>query len=176
MSPELFESHNFIKVEVGFVVYGLIRPQRLGLFFGDRALFTNKAAGISTEPDAIYVSNESIESGRCKLLESARAGINKELIGSPDWILEVVSPTSINKDKEALRDAYFRAGVAEYWLIDALGDEVEFQILVPGGDGFAAVEPQDGWLASPTFHRSFLLTRVKDRKGAWQYTLQVHEE
>lgn len=175
MSPELFETHNFIKVEVGFVLYGLIRPKRLGLFFGDRALFTNEKAEISTEPDAIYVSNTSIQAGRCKLMQSTRSGINKELVGSPDWILEIVSPTSIKKDKEILREAYFRAGVSEYWLIDAIGDEIEFQILIPNSDGFISVRPTNGWLSSPTFGCSFRLTREKGEDGFRQYTLHTQE-
>jgi Uma2 family endonuclease len=173
LSPELFETHNFIKVEIGFVLYGLIRPQRLGDFFADRALYTNVSANVSTEPDSIFVSNESLESGRCQLLESARAGINKELVGSPDWILEVVSPTSVKKDKELLPAAYFRAGIGEYWLVDALGDDIDFQILVPGKESFVAVEPSGGWLASPTFNRSFRLTREKNKFGSWRYTLQM---
>jgi Uma2 family endonuclease len=173
ISPELFETHNFIKVEIGYVLYGLIRPKRLGDFFGDRALFTNVAANLSTEPDSIFVSNESLESGRCQLRQSARPGINKELAGSPDWILEVVSPTSVKKDKELLPAAYFRAGVGEYWLVDALSDDIDFQILVPGKESFEAVEPSDGWLASRTFKRSFRLTRDKNKFGSWRYTLQM---
>jgi Uma2 family endonuclease len=173
MSPELFETHNFIKVEIGFVLYGLVRARQSGNFFGDRALFTNVSASISTEPDSIFVSNESLESGRCQLLKSARTGISRELVGSPDWILEIVSPTSVKKDKELLPAAYFRAGVHEYWLVDALGDDIDFQIMVPGKESFVPVEPSAGWLASPTFNQLFRLAREKNKFGSWRYTLHM---
>jgi Uma2 family endonuclease len=91
-------------------------------------------------------------------------------------VLEVVSPTSVRKDTKLLREGYFRAGVSEYWLADALGEDVDLQILVAGKDGYVAVEPKIGWLASPTFSCSFRLTREKDEDGFWQYTLHVQEK
>jgi Uma2 family endonuclease len=97
------------------------------------------------------------------------------VLGSPDWILEVVSPSSMRKDKVILRDAYYRAGVVEYWLVDALEDELDFQILLPGNDAYVAAKSHDGWLASPTFDCSFRLTREK-RDNFWQYTLHVQEK
>jgi Uma2 family endonuclease len=175
MSPESLETHNYIKADVALVVHGLILRRDLGRFIADRALFTNEAASISTEPDSMFVSRQSLRTGRCVLVESSRPGVSIEVTGSPDWILEVVSPTSVRKDKTILRGAYFRAGVAEYWLIDALGDNVEFEILVPGQNEFVAVAAQNGWLASPTFGCSFRLTRKKDEDGFWLYTLHVQE-
>jgi Uma2 family endonuclease len=96
-----------------------------------------------------------------------------EIVGSPDWVMEIVSPRSIKKDKVLLREAYFKAGVGEYWLVDALGEEVDFQILVPGDKEYQAVDGQDGWLASPTFGKSFRLERSKDDDGLLQYTLHM---
>ena len=173
MSPELLETHNYIKADVGFTLTGLIRQHKLGRFIGDRALFSNEAGNISTEPDAMFISGQSMRSGRCTLVESSRPGMNIEVVGSPDWILEVVSPTSVKKDKVVLREGYFRSGVGEYWIIDALGDQIEFQVLVSGEGRYVAVEPRDGWLASPTFHCSFRLTVEKDENGFSHYTLHV---
>lgn len=176
MSPELLETHNYIKYDVGLTIHGLIRERKLGRFFGDRVLFSNETAKISTEPDAMFISHDTIRTGRCMLVKSSRPGINREVAGSPDWVMEVVSPTSVRKDKVILRHAYFVAGVREYWLIDALDDEIEFQILVPGNNEYIAVDPQHGWLASPTFGCSFRLTGEKDEGEFWQYTLHVQEK
>ena len=97
------------------------------------------------------------------------------MVGTVDWVLEIVSPSSRRKDKKLLRDAYYKAGIAEYWLVDALGDEIEFQLLVSGDGGYVAAQAADGWLASPTFRRSFKLTRERDDDGYWFYTLEQKE-
>lgn len=175
MSPELLETHNYVKTDLGLTLVGLVRQEKLGRYISDRALFSNEQAGLATEPDALLVSGPAIQSGRCTLRPSSRAGVNIEVLGSPDWVLEVVSPTSIKKDKTTLRDKYFRAGVAEYWIVDALGEEIEFTILVPGSAGYVEVEARSGWLTSPAFGRSFRLTVSKDEAGFAHYTLHVQE-
>jgi Uma2 family endonuclease len=176
MSPELFEAHNFPKTEITAVLYQRARELRIGRLFSDRSLFSNPSAGISTEPDAMLVTYASLRTGRSRVQPSDRAGVSEELVGSPDWILEIISPSSRRKDAKLLRDAYFTAGIPEYWLTDVLGEDIDFQILVRGEHSYVAVEPRDGWLASPTFGCSFRLTREKDEDGFWQYTLHVQEK
>lgn len=126
MSPELLETHNFVKSDISLTVHTRVRERALGRFIGDRVLYTNESACISTEPDAMFISDASVRSGRCRLTESRRPGASREVIGSPDWIMEVVRPSSIQKDKVILREAYFRAGVGEYWLVDALEEKIDF--------------------------------------------------
>jgi hypothetical protein len=40
-----------------------------------------------------------------------------------------------------LRQQYYFAGIPEYWLINARGDDVDFQILARGADDYVAVVP-----------------------------------
>jgi len=176
MSPEYFETHNLIKTEITTVIYGLVKARRSGQVFSDRYLFSNPVAGVSTEPDATFAMSSSLQSGRCKVVRASRPGVGEELVGSPDWVLEILSQSSRRKDTKLLRDAYFLAGIPEYWLVDALGEEIDFQILVPGKSDYVAAQSQDGWLASPTFACSFRLTREKGDDGFWQYTLHVQEK
>jgi Uma2 family endonuclease len=96
-----------------------------------------------------------------------------ELEGTPEWVLEVVSRSSVQKDTEWLRAAYHRAGIAEYWLIDAQYDEVSFQILRRRRDRYVAVASRDGWARSTVFGRSFRLDRRKNRMERWTYALDV---
>jgi Uma2 family endonuclease len=91
-------------------------------------------------------------------------------------VLEIVSSSSLRKDKKLLREGYYRAGIREYWLVDALGDDVDFQMLEAGKDAYVAIEPNGGWLASPTFGCAFRLIRERDEIGSWQYTLHVQEK
>jgi Uma2 family endonuclease len=175
MSPEAYETHNCIKSEVSAIIYLRVKRHGLGKFFSDRFLLSNPAAGISTEPDATFVTHDSLRAGRCAVVRSERPGVTDELVGSPDWVLEILSRSSLRKDKKLLYDGYFRAGVNEYWLIDALGDEINFQLFVRGSECFVPVESRDGWLDSPIFGCSFQLTRSRAVDGFWEYTLHIQE-
>ena len=86
-------------------------------------------------------------------------------------MLEVVSDSSEEKDTVQLREAYHRAGVAEYWVVDARGEEVEFQVLHRRRTGFAAVPVREGWQRSRVFGREFRLERRRDEFGMWEYEL-----
>jgi Uma2 family endonuclease len=180
MSPESFEEHGAVKTEVCRVLTQLIRERGLGHYRIDRTLISHREAGLSSEPDSVFLTRDTIRSGRVTFVpEVGRPHSSKEIVGAVDWVLEIVSPSSRRKDKKLLRDAYFNAGIPEYWLIDALGEKgqaIDFQILVRAEGGYAAVQPKDGWLASPTFGCSFRLTREKDEDGFWQYTLDMQEE
>jgi Uma2 family endonuclease len=175
MSPESYERHNGIKVEITSVLHRLSRQRKLGRVFGDRVLVSNPGAGVSTEPDATFASFESLRSGRCKIVQSSRPGVAEELLGSPDWALEIVSPTSVRKDTVLLRDAYYRAGIAEYWIVDVLSDKIEFKVLLRGAEAYSESPDNEDWIASPTFGSHFRLTREVDQDDLWQYTLEVSD-
>jgi Uma2 family endonuclease len=88
-------------------------------------------------------------------------------------VLEVVSQGSVTKDTRSLREAYHRAGVPEYWIIDARSEAIDFQILRYRRDRYVAVSPREGWLRSRVFGRGFLLERQHNRQGRWSYTLRM---
>ncbi len=87
--------------------------------------------------------------------------------------MEVVSPESVLKDKELLRRLYFDAGVQEYWLIDARGERIEFEVLQRGARSFRRAPSKAGWRASSVFGKSFKLTRKKNRVEHWTYRLEI---
>jgi Uma2 family endonuclease len=49
--------------------------------------------------------------------------------GTPDMALEIVSPSSVDKDTVDLRQLYREAGIPEYWLVNPLGQPLTFDIL-----------------------------------------------
>lgn len=174
MSPESFEEHGAVKVEICRVLSQLARGRSLGHFRIDRTLVLNEQAGVSNEPDALLLSRETIKAGRAAFIpEVDRPQSSKAIVGAVDWVLEIVSPSSRRKDAQLLRQAYFRASIPEYWLVDVLGEEIDFQILVPGDAGYQSAPPHDGWITSPTFGASFRLVRERDEDGYWQYTLEM---
>ena len=88
--------------------------------------------------------------------------MRRELEGTPDLVVEIISDSSVRKDRKLLREAYARAGIPEYWLIDARGAEVDFQILVHAEDDYAPAKRTGGWQVSPTFGKKFRLRRIID--------------
>jgi Uma2 family endonuclease len=87
--------------------------------------------------------------------------------------MEIVSKFSVQKDTKSLREKYHRAHIPEYWLIDARGDEIDFQILIWQESGYATSAGKGGWQMSPVFNRRFRLIRRKGRMNLWEYTLQI---
>jgi Uma2 family endonuclease len=172
MSPERLDSHAKVKNEIGRVLSNLILEGDLGIAYPDGTLVVNEPAELSNEPDFTFVSWGSHEAGRCHPVPSATEhGDFTELEGTPDCVVEVVSPGSVRKDTQRLREVYHRAGIPEYWLIDARGDEVLFEILVHQADGFAAVPRRGKWQRSQVFARLFHFERSQDRLGGAQYRL-----
>jgi Uma2 family endonuclease len=120
----------------------------------------------------LFFSFEALKCGKIRLVAGAEEGY-VELEGSPDMVLEVISEGSVKKDKETLRDLYWRSGVLEFWLVDARGKEPLFDILVHTPDGYAATEPEDGWLFSKVFGRRFQLTVEKTALGLPSFSLAM---
>ncbi|GEM_PF-601691 len=171
MSKEAIRTHAAVKTPVAGTLFNLNQEIDFGDFYINGVLVTNVPAQVSNNPDMVAVFWESLEAGRVRYV--TKKVHEMEIEGSPDWILEIVSTSSVVKDLQQLRQAYHEAGIREYWLIDARGDEIMFQILHWRKTGYAASPSDDGWLRSRVFGREFRLIRKRDRRGAWKYELQV---
>ncbi len=71
------------------------------------------------QPDILFVSNARREIIKPKLIE-----------GTPDLIVEVLSPSTARYDRHIKFDAYERAGVREYWIVNPRLRSVEVYTLV----------------------------------------------
>lgn len=172
MSMEQYFSNNQVKSEFGNTLGPLAKREKLGRYSPDGMLLTNEEADLSCQPDGIFVAHESFRNGRVQLVEGAKEGY-VELLGSPDMVLEIISSSSVEKDSVTLRELYWRAGIREYWLVDARADEVRFRILRHTPKRYVAVRPQKGWLKSTVFGRSFHLVRIIDVDGNPDFTLEM---
>jgi Uma2 family endonuclease len=162
--------HGKVKMEVSRVVDTLVREGGLGDFLPDGTRLSHLPAGLSTEPDGLFVSGEALDEGRVMLAEGDES---LEVEGTPDMVLEVVSASSVEKDTVLLRERYRKAGIPEYWLIDPRGEDWTFDILRAGPRGYLATRKQGGWMKSVVFRKSFRLTRSADERGHHQFTLEV---
>lgn len=171
MGEESIQTHVAVKTAVYTVLGTLMTVEDLGEFYPDGVMIGNEDAEVSNNPDGAAALWESIESGRVWFRR--RDQLERAVEGSPDWIMEIVSASSVTKDTQLLREAYHRARITEYWLIDARGDQIVFRILIWHKSGYIAARSEDGWMKSKVFGRYFRLTRRRNRRGAWLYTLET---
>lgn len=167
---ELFR-HNQLLTRILLTLGHRIPPARGYLFHG-RVYYTNVVAGLSTEPDLLFVSAESIRGGDVEFTRK-EDGRTWEVQGTADLTLEIVSKTSARKDLVLLRELYHRAGVREYWLIDSRKSPARFEILRWLPDSYESVEAVEGWVRSDVLDCSFRLDESSDPLGNPLYTLAV---
>lgn len=117
-------------------------------------------------------SRRRFAANRIRLVEGADEGY-VELEGTPDMALEIVSDSSVEQDTETLFDLYWKAGISEYWLVDAHGDRLMFEIYRHTPKGYVANRKQSGWVSSQVFGKAFRLTRTFDEQGYPEFTLHV---
>ncbi len=175
MTPEDYYSHGTLKVEVIGVLRDVVKAGDLGDLQSDRTRVSNPDADLSVEPDLVFIAHETFESGRAKLVSKATGEADRyvEVVGSPDLVVEIVSDHSVKKDTERLPAAYWKAGVAEYWLMDARGEELFFRINRRGVAAFeTAPRDGDGFQHSAVLSQWFRLARRRDRRGGWAFDLE----
>jgi Uma2 family endonuclease len=176
MSPENAFTHGSPKIKLIQALSLIVEEDDLGYLFSDRMRCSSVSADLSVEPDIIFVSHDALDNGRVKLIEQAGGKEDDyiELEGPPDLVIEIVSKSSVAKDTKRLPPAYFKAGVREFWLIDARRDELRFVI---HGRGPRRFVPQTsdarGFQRSPVLKRKFRLDRERDQRGRWRYDLHI---
>lgn len=174
MSKEELETHAKVKTEVCRVLANISHELDTGDFYLDGVLITNDEAGVSNNADGTFVTYESLDAGRVRAVASVRHEDQfVELEGTPDWVMEIVSGSSVHKDTVRLRAAYHRARIPEFWLIDARDEEIDFRILLWRKSGYVSAPKRNGWQRSRVFGMEFRLERQPTKFGTWKYTLHV---
>lgn len=91
------------------------------------------------QPDLLFVSDE-----RAHILTE------ENVQGAPDLVVEILSPSTAERDQTFKRSLYAKHGVKEYWLVDT--DEKTVSVLLRDPQGFATagVCGQGQTVTSPT--------------------------
>ncbi len=175
MSPENVFFHGSVKTEVVRVLGNIVQSAVDGYLFSDQMRVSCPAAELSAEPDIVYLSDDALDSGRVRLVPSAGGEPDSyvELEGAPDLVVEIVSDSSVAKDTRRLPTAYWRAGIAEYWLVDVRGERMFFRIHARGTDGYEPVSTDaENFQRSAVFDRRFRLDRRRNARDRWVFHLQ----
>jgi Uma2 family endonuclease len=113
--------HNFVREHA----LGGILPGPIDVLFGE---------GDYLQPDLVFVRTDRVH------LVSER-GIE----GAPDLVVEILSPSTAQRDRGIKLDRYRHFGVAEYWIVDIDARSLEVWRLGMGGEA-AEVVASDGEL------------------------------
>ncbi len=93
------------------------------------------------QPDIIFVSKEK------KTIIT-----NDGIMGVPDLIIEIISPTSVIRDRIEKKNLYERMAVQEFWLIDPQYEAIEIHTLQNNRyELFTAATTLEGELKSALF-------------------------
>jgi len=175
MSPEDFFTHGTLKTEVAGEIRIRVNQSDLGHTLIAETRISSVPAGLSAEPDIVVITHKAMDDRRVRLVPKASGEPDRyvEVEGAPDLIVEIVSDSSVKKDTQRLPDAYYLAGVREFWLIDARGQELFFRIHHRGSRSFDTVPVQaDGFQRSDVLDRSYRLDRDRHKRGHWVYRLR----
>ena len=176
MSPEDLFTHGTLKSEIA----GEIKERANQLDLGHTLIAETRVSSVpgdlSAEPDVVVISYAAIDQGRVRLVPKASGGEDRyvEVEGGPDLVVEIVSDSSVKKDNERLPAAYFAAGVREYWLLDARGEQLVFQLHHRGSRSFEPTSiDQEGFQPSEVLRGSYRLDRDRHARGHWIYRLRT---
>jgi Uma2 family endonuclease len=172
MSKEQVFSHVLVKTKITARLTTLVEAENPGLYLGDGVRLSNVTADLSVKPDGTFVARATLESGQIRLVEGMEEGF-LELEGTPGMVLEVVSRSSVRKDTTLLRQAYWEAGIGEYWLVDARREPLSFDILRHASRGYIATRKRQEWLRSAVFGKEFRLIQRTSVQGHPDYVLEV---
>ena len=119
VTPSPRVKHQAVLQNLHLELAPFVRENRLGqLFVAPLDVILSEVDVV--EPDLLFVSNER------------REIVQDWIRGTPDLVIEILSPGSRRKDEILKRQLYERHGVSEYWLVDPEAETVKLYRLRDG--------------------------------------------
>lgn len=120
LAPPPETGHESTNVHVVFYLVGHVVLDGRGAVFGSNV-------GVQLGPNTL------VQPDICVVLNSHRDRVTPaRIVGAPDLVVEIASPSTRTYDRNAKLRAYAEAGVPEYWLVEAGEQTVEPLVLEHG--------------------------------------------
>ena len=138
LTPSSGRAHQGASVRLGSQLYFFVRKHDLGFVYCARRDVVLSNTDV-VQPDIMFISNERLH-----------IDTEAEVWGGPDLVVEILSPSTADRDRTVKRALYARHGVNEYWIVDA--DARKIAVLLLGDQGFEPVATygEGDTLVSPT--------------------------
>lgn len=133
--------HQGLVMRISQFLYTYVAAQNLGV--------------VLVAPVDVVLSEENVVQPDVLFVTAGRLSIVTEacVAGAPDLAVEILSKSSIERDRTVKRTLYQRYGIKEYWIVDPVGKSIEVF-----ADNHAIYTTQDG----PTRLSPFLAELVVD--------------
>jgi Uma2 family endonuclease len=142
MSPAPNNEHQKTSATLFVQLMAYIQKHKLGeARYATYDVFINKKQVY--QPDILFVANKNVH----KIQENG-------LHGAPDFVIELLSPSTAKYDLEDKKEIYEQAGVAEYWVVNPADKQVWGYQLIEGV--YETIESQNGEIVSPFFQTTFI--------------------
>ncbi len=113
MTPSPVPYHQDILRKIGFKLSAFVEEKNLGkiylapldVYFSETDIY---------QPDIIFISKD-----RLNIIGE------KKIEGSPDLVIEILSPATAYYDLRIKKDTYEQSGVKEYWIVDPIQKTIE---------------------------------------------------
>ena len=138
LAPAPRRDHQRVQLNLGAPMHFFVQSNELGVVYvAPRDVVFSDTYIV--QPDIMFISNERMH-----------IDTEAEIWGGPDLVVEILSPSTADRDRTVKRALYARHGVKEYWLVDA--DEHTIAVLLIGDRGFEQVAAygEGDTLVSPT--------------------------
>jgi Uma2 family endonuclease len=113
-------NHQLVILSFSSILHTFITQNALGtVLFGPLDVYFDDLNVV--QPDIFFIRKE-----RESILTDER------VVGAPDLIVEIISPTSVLRDRRDKFRLYEKFGVREYWLVEPASHVVEVYRLVDG--------------------------------------------
>ncbi len=141
-APDFY--HQIVSGNIEFHLMDFVKKRNLGVVV-DAPVDVVLSPENVLQPDILFISTE-----RKHIITK------KNVSGAPDLVIEILSPSTQERDKLVKRDIYSKYGVKEYWIVDPVEKNIE--VMIQGHEGYKlhAIFLNDEVLTSPLIE-GFLL-------------------
>lgn len=145
MVPSPYFYHQIVSGNIEFMLRDFVKKRNLGI-----VVYAPIDVVLSPEdvlqPDILFISKE-----RRHIITE------KNVSGAPDLVIEILSPSTQERDKLVKRNLYAKYGVKEYWIVDPSAKNIEILSLSGQGYKLFGVFFIDDVLSSPLIGFTFPL-------------------
>lgn len=110
-------NHQSTSRELNFSLYVFLKEKKIGEIFN--------------APFDVYLSENNVVQPDLVVVGKAKQSLieKKGLVGAPDLVVEILSPSSKLNDLYAKKDLYQKFKVLEYWIVDPANKTIEVLVL-----------------------------------------------
>ena len=127
MTPPPGWGHGEVEARLSRILFDFIDSKKLGKVFGSSTGY-NLPSGDTLEPDLSFISGERWAKG-------PHVGRGQFLRIVPNLVVEILSPTTVQRDRIEKKKIYEANGVDELWLVDPIRRDVTVFQLAEGKYG-----------------------------------------